>query len=553
MAFKVLVDFIWAEFKSHYNLIINMKSLKYKIGYLSLAFVFLIFTKCNDLLTTNPSIEVSDTEVYGNVSQLNKVLTSAYKQLLFNTQGTDRVFAGLPGFQMYVDLGGSDIICHTNMGGDQLTAYQYSSPKTQADGIAGNIWKMCYNVINLTNIIITNIDDATGNETDKNHIKGQALAMRAIEYFHLIQNYQQTYVIAKNKRGVILRTSSEDDAHMGFSTVDQVYTQIVSDLTIAKSLLSDYHPTDKWLINSETCSGILSRVYLVMQNWEGAYSEAKIVYDNHSTLMTRDEYRSGFDDMISGGYPEVVWAMKYTNDNNLGGGTQFNFWYNQDESYGEGYSDGPIYSFIAFFADSKFEELFEKKDDRYQFWKRTKNADPEKSSKWAFDKYKHYGADGGSVIGSATRPEVCLMRGAEMLLIMAEAAANKGAEAEALMLLNRLQVARNATPSTNTSGKALLEDIYTERRKELICEGQSGFYDLVRLQKRLVRYGVSATNPGGHYVWGLQYLNGYNAADEQPIAYLESNDYRFFCQIPQMEILNNDAITEEDQNPWSGQ
>ena len=145
------------------------------------------------------------------------------------------------------------------------------------------------------------------------------------------------------------------------------------------------------------------------------------------------------------------------------------------------------------------------------------------------------------------------MRGAEMLLIMAEAAAQKGNSGEALNLLNRLQVARNATPTTNAGGDALLEDIYVERRKELICEGQAGFYDLVRLQKRLVRIGESTTNPAGHYVWGMQYLNGYNALDPQPIGTLEANDYRFFCQIPQMEILNNDAISESDQNPWSGQ
>ncbi len=531
-----------------------MKNLKIKIGVLFLVLISFVFTRCNDALTTNPYVEVSDADVYGNVSQLNKVLTSAYKQMLFNNQGSDRVYAGLPGLQMYVDLGGSDIICHTNMGGDQLTAYQYSNAKTQADGNASSIWKMCYNVINLTNIVITYVDDAEGNTTDKNNIKGQALAIRGIMYFHLIQNYQQTYVIAKNKRGVILRTSSKEDAtDAGFSTVEETYQQIVSDLTTAKSLLAGYKPTDMWLMNSEICSGILARVYLVMQNWEGAYTEAKTVYDNHKTLMTREEYRSGFDDMISGNYDEVVWAMKYTDDNNLGGGTQFNFWYNQDASYGEGYSDGPIYSFIAFFADSKFEELFEKTDDRYQFWKRTNNADQEKKSKWAFDKYKHYGADGGGVSGSPTRPEVCLMRSAEMLLIMAEAAAHKGNEGEALTLLNRLQVARNATPTINGTGDPLLEDIYVERRKELICEGQSGFYDLVRLQKRLVRYGVSASNPGGHYIWGLQYLNGYNASDAQPMAYLESNDYRFFCQIPQMEILNNDAISESDQNPWNGQ
>jgi len=57
-------------------------------------------------------------------------------------------------------------------------------------------------------------------------------------------------------------------------------------------LLTDYRPEDLWFINSEVCSGILARVYLVMQNWEGTYNEAKIVYDNHSQLMTREFFVS---------------------------------------------------------------------------------------------------------------------------------------------------------------------------------------------------------------------------------------------------------------------
>lgn len=525
-----------------------------KISFLFLGVYILTLTSCEDQLTTNSYVNVSDSEVLGSVAQLDKMLTSAYRQLYFDSEvESDRVYAGLPGLQMYVDLGGADIVCHTNMGGSQLIAYQFSNAKTQADGNAHKIWKFCYNVINRTNIILTHLDNATGDDVLKKHIKGQALAIRGIQYFHLIQNYQQTYALAKNKRGVILRTSSDDPDHMAFSTVEEIYTQIVSDLTTAKSLLSDFKSENLWFINSEICSGILARVYLVMQNWEGAYTEAKTVYDNHNILMSREEYRSGFDKMISKGYKEVVWAMKYTTDNNIGGGTQFNFWYNQDESYGEGYADGPIYSFIAFFADSQFEALFDKEDDRYQFWKRTKNANNDINTKWAFDKYKHYGEDGGTAIGSASRPEVCLMRGAEMLLVMAEAAAKKGNEAEAISLLNQLQSARNAKITTGVSQENLLEAIYVERRKELICEGQTGFYDLVRLQKKLVRIGSSTNNPGGHYLWGLQYINGYNVNDATPSGYLESNDYRFFCQIPQLEMLNNTAIAESDQNPYSGQ
>jgi hypothetical protein len=69
------------------------------------------------------------------------------------------------------------------------------------------------------------------------------------------------------------------------------------------------------------------------------------------------------------------------------------------------------------------------------------------------------------------------------------------------------------------------------------------------LQKPLYRYESST----GHYSWGLSYLNDYNASDAAPYGWLPSNDYRFICQIPQMELANNGAISEKDQNPFSGQ
>ena len=52
----------------------------------------------------------------------------------------------------------------------------------------------------------------------------------------------------------------------------------------------------------------------------------------------------------------------------------------------------------------------------------------------------------------------------------------------------------------------------------------------------------------------MTYLDNYNAADAEPYGYLPSNDYRFLCQIPQLEFTNNDAIdASKDQNPFRGQ
>ena len=115
------------------------------------------------------------------------------------------------------------------------------------------------------------------------------------------------------------------------------------------------------------------------------------------------------------------------------------------------------------------------------------------------------------------------MRSAEMLLIMAEAEANLNNTANALTYLNTLQSARNvAKPTTTTAKTELLESIYVERRKELLGEGVTGMYDLLRLQKPLYRYGATASNPAGHFSLGMTYLDNYNAADAEPYGYLPS-------------------------------
>jgi hypothetical protein len=507
-------------------------------------------SSCSDLLTTNSSTDITDATVLESAANLNMVLTSAYKRIYFH--GADRVYAGLPGLQIYTDLSGADIVCHDNYGSTQVQCYEYEIQKTRYTDLASRIWEMMYNAINQVNTVIDYIDDASGEDAYKQQVKGQAHAMRGICYFHLIMNYQQTYAVAKNKPGVVLRLSSSESNDLPRASVEECYAQIVKDLTVAKEMLSTFDREGQWIINRDVVSGMLARVYQVMGNWDGALAESEAVYNRYSQLMTRDEYRSGFDDVISNGYKEVVWAVKFTDTDNVGGATQFNFWFNQDPSYGEGMTDGPIYSFLSFFAAPEYVELFEETDDRYMFWKREENPTVNIRTKWAYDKWKHYGDANGAKQGN-TRPEVPLMRGAEMLLIMAEASAHLN-NGKALEYLNRLQTARNVKNLTAApGGDELLEAIYVERRKELLGEGVTGIYDLLRLQRPLIRYGEWEGHEAGHYSWGLLNLNNYSPTDARPYGMYPSNDYRFFCQIPEREIVYNEALTEADQNPFSGQ
>lgn len=534
---------------------------------------------CEEQLTTNDATKVDSSTFTSSTAGLNQVLTSTYKSFLMggSESQTGASYQGVVGFMLLYDMMGSDVAVNKWYGASPESMYTFEPSRTRADNGAINLWRLLYNVINKANIIIDNAPDATGSEADKNYLIGTAKAMRGYSYFHLLMNYQQTYAIAKDKRGVILRLHADDAPEMGFSTVGQCYDQVVADLQDAETRLASFNRSEKWEIDATVVAGMLARVYQVMGNWSGAYAEAKKVYDKYGTLMSKEQWCSGMDHLMEEGCAELAWGCKFTNLSNISSNTVFNNWYNFDPSYGEGLNDGPMYHFLDVFVDDSYVKLFEGDDTDYRgtkcdkmegvtdedeinvmFWHRTANALADHvKDKWAYNKLKSYGdgtyeahTNGNHVYGIS----VPLMRGSEMLLIMAEAAANQPSLGDAKALLNTLQNARQVKNPTNASGAELLEAIYVERRKELLGEGVTGSYDLLRLQRPLVRYAASkANNYAGHFSWGMTELDGYNGADEQPVGTIPSNDYRFLYQIPQMEIANNEAVTQEHQNPFKGQ
>ena len=554
--------------------------MKYAVALIGAA---VISVGCEDFLTTNPSTDISDVDVEASTETLNMALISAYSHFLFGYHtgdNGDRVYAGIPGFQMYYDLRGTDIMCGNNMGGSQCSSTQFTKDVTQTDGqYAKTFWIWGYKLINLCNVIIDSCETANGTEEDKALLVGQAKTMRAVAYFHLILNYQNTYTLAgvPEKRGVILRLSKNDPESMPFSTTEQVYQQILKDLNDALVALDGFDGGDAWKINTDVVNGYLARVNQCMGNWADAYKHANAVYSKYPTLMTEEQWTGGFDDQAD--VEEVFWSITYDGDNNLGGGTQYNFWFNYDPGYGETANDvhavtgkQGIYKFMNFFATPEYVALFDENDyrggkklsaadaeaqfkngdawdwDAYDaavqdvnFWQRALNTTEMLKHKWAYNKWKHYGNDAGQ-----TLPTIPLMRSSEMLLIMAEAVMN-GAQADktAKELLNTLQEARGAVLTDVVD----VDEIWKERRRELLGEGVTGMYDLLRLKKGITRKIESETNPSEWILSNVQQFPDYSANVTE--VSLPANDYRFICQIPTLEFQENDAINiDTDQNPF---
>ena len=130
----------------------------------------------------------------------------------------------------------------------------------------------------------------------------------------------------------------------------------------------------------------------------------------------------------------------------------------------------------------------------------------------------------GSFTGDHSDTKVIRM--AEMYLIAAEASYPAN-EADAKKYVNEVTSRRGAAAIAST-GAALLEDIITERRKELAFEGER-YHDLQRLKRDVVR--------------GTNY-----PAAARTIAF---TNFRRIFPIPQGELDANPTIKAQQNPGWN--
>ena len=469
--------------------------------------VLLGFSSCTGFLETNPSTSVADTEVFKTTQGAQSALYGCYFQMESGDGGAGRQDDwGYPTHLMTFDACGEDMIV---WGGWYTYDYNYWG-HTRGDIFkASALWRFYYRLINNTNSIIYYIDQVEGLQADKDHIKGQALALRGWSYFHLIRLFQHTYAIAKDMPGVPIYLEPTTDQTEGAprGTVQATYDRVLEDFTQAETLLQGFVRSYKNHIDQSVVRAFLAQTYLTMNNWEKAAEYAEKARQSYP-LTSNNVYQEGFNDLSTASW---MWGMPQTKDQNMSDYSPFAMWANWTRNG---------YTFQCFFLSNDFVNQFDDGDIR-------------KSQiyfVWNVIYYSMKFRDTEDLTGS-----IIFMRSEEMLLTQAEALARMGKEAQAKELLWQLQEMRGAKKTTAT-GNDLVEAILMERRKELYGEGLSWF-DMIRNQKPLTRTGNHVSYGGGKQ--------------------FPARSWRFVYQIPNSEIINNKSMEEGiwpagDQNPFDG-
>lgn len=359
----------------------------------------------------------------------------------------------------------------------------------------GFTWNFPYYLIGQVNAFIDGVEKSTAiSQVEKDELLGQAYTMRAFFYFELSLEFQHTYSYDPSLPAPPLYTEAGALEGKPMSTMQEMYAQITQDLEYALSI-GTMSRENKSYFSKAVTHAVAARVYQVMEDWPKAASNARAAYGgNVASALSPSVYKLGFDDMDEG----VEWLLadpQTADQSNYYYLAPHGFYTRTESAYNNTFINR---NFVALFSPTDVRNTFKQTGvTDYRQWYTTK-------FKFAFD------------------ADLALIRTAEMILIEAEALYHSN-PAAAHALLYSLQVNRDPSKvkSTNT-GSALLEEILTERKKELYGEIGVEWYDAKRLQRGLPRDAFHRVNLAS-----------------KPML---PNDKRFFLKIPQAEIDANPNI-----------
>ena len=300
------------------------------------------------------------------------------------------------------------------------------------------------------------------NPSTSDEMKGQAYAIRALTHFMLVNMFAQAYNFTSDAShpGIAYITSSNwTDPVNGRNTVAEVYRNIISDLNTAIPLLS---PTSSstLMINKNAAKGLLARIYLYKGDWILAKNLSREVGVAVPIMTTN--------------YPGKLFTLSETEALFQLPPSSFT------NSYRTAFASYLFRSEIQFQATADIATLLnEDPNDARKVWVTAS------SSNWNIVKFPE-----GVVVGitpASLSYYHTVIRSSEMYLTAAEAYAQLNNVDSARFYLDAIRKRANpAALATASSGTALLETIYKERRKELAFEGLRMF-DLLRWKKAVNR------------------------------------------------------------------
>ena len=508
-----------------------MKVLKSIYKVMGCAILAASLSSCvNDWLDVAPSDGTDADAALTSSSDLAAARTGMYAALKGNSNLVD--YYGQQ-FFVYGDVHAGDDYQYNNIGGSNRASFYYDMNYQTASEFSSSIsssnvaWKSPYIVIGRANRIIAAaeggaLSDAAEAKATIDQYAAEAKVLRALAHFDLVRIYGKPYTEDQGASlGVPLVTGVlESNAKPARSTVAEVYTQVVKDLTEAISSNALATETEPGYVSVWGAKAILSRVYLNMGDYANALSVAEDIIKNiknsGAALWTRDQYLKAWD-ASTPNESEFLFRLNVagsTDSNDLNGIGNLQ----QRDGYKEMVATKKFVDMLT--SDPK-----DVRNDMFLPATAPKEVATYGTNKVFLNKLR---GQGGNLRNVTIVP---IIRLSEVYLTAAECAFRNNDKTKAVEYLNDLVKNRTTTEaSLATVDNITLERILIERRKELIGEGQR-YFDALRNNETITRY-TSEADKGWHKTL---------SKDAQSF---DRDYFKAIAAIPQAEINANPNIKQ---------
>lgn len=477
----------------------------------------------NDWLDVAPSDGTDADAALTSSSDLAAARTGMYAALKGNSNLVD--YYGQQ-FFVYGDVHAGDDYQYNNIGGSNRASFYYDmNYQTASEFNTSTVsWQSPYVVIGRANRIIAAaeggaLSDAAEAKATIDQYAAEAKVLRALAHFDLVRIYGKPYTEDQGASlGVPLVTEVlESNAKPARSTVAEVYTQVVKDLTEAISSNALATETEPGYVSVWGAKAILSRVYLNMGDYANALSVAEdIIKNSGAALWTRDQYFKAWD-ASTPNESEFLFRLNVagsTDNNDLNGIGNLQ----QRDGYKEMVATKK-------FVDMLTSDPEDVRNDMFLPATAAKEVATYGTNKVYLNKLR---GQGGNLRNVTIVP---IIRLSEVYLTAAECAFRNNGKTKAVEYLNDLVKNRTTTEaSLATVDNITLERILIERRKELIGEGQR-YFDALRNNETITRY-TSEADKGWHKTLSKEAQS------------FDRDYFKAIAAIPQAEINANPNIKQ---------
>jgi len=403
---------------------------------LIVAAAMVVFTGCKKIIEKVPDTSISDQVALTTVEGLQAALVGTYNSL----QNGD-----LYGGSIWTcgDMLANNVI-NSGQGNLVFEETQMIEKNMSPDNrLSGSLWQNAYYAINMANSVLEAVPEVDPAPAVADQIRGECLFIRAMLYFDLIRYFGNP----NTGLGVpLLTTPSGIDAKPSRAPMEDVYAQIIADLTEAASLLpeSNSNRATSW-----AAKALLSRVYFYHGDEQACIDiSTEIIGSLKFSLV--DSVLDNFGTKVT---PEIIFAIMSTTVNPSAGALGGYFRYASNGKFSPSSDVIKVFTFTGGLQDQRYRNGFVIKDGKYF----TTLYD---------DKYMN----------------VPIIRFAEIYLNRAEMRYNRGNTQGALDDMNMVR-RRALLPDETVVNPSKL---YYERMKELIFQGDNFFN-----QKRLKKASIS--------------------------------------------------------------